>query len=251
MDLYPTTQLHALFLPCSCSSAQRYLSHRSAQHALPYSGNTSARIIISQLEISLPDQKNVQLKNVLLPRKGFQAELKQSQANLSPTTLNPPNLQLSKISTVTLMFPWQKTFHLPVVMTYKFNIINNGDLNSPARATPQLYISTSTTPPPDLHSSLEETDSSALRLKSTFPNEVIYLEIPVETNTTTHEPWSLPRHPHTHWLLLQNLPRLLVWAGDDHTGHWSKANLCSNCRNLGWEDSSHLKGPLYFLEIPD
>lgn len=74
-----------------------------------------------------------------------------------------------------------------------FNIINNCDLNSPAGVTPQLYISTSTTSPADLHSSLEEIGSSALRLKSTFPNEVIYLEVPGETNTTTHEPWSLPR----------------------------------------------------------
>lgn len=95
-----------------------------------------------------------------------------------------------------------------------FNIINNADLNTPAMNT-QLYIETSTTSPPDLHSSLEELASSAPRLKSTLPNGVIYLEVPGESNTispVTAKGGSVDCDPHIPWLLLQSPPRLLGWG---------------------------------------
>lgn len=138
------TQVHALFL--FCSSAQRYLPHRSAQHALLYSGNTIARIIISQLDVSLADCKRYS-KKCHITSQSFSGRIKTKPNKPKPHNTSPLQTHSSsKISSVFLMLMWQEWFHSPAVRIYMtlFNVLNNSDLNFPTKVTPQQHMTRST-----------------------------------------------------------------------------------------------------------
>lgn len=97
-NLCSTTEAHALFSPCSCSSARKYLSHRSAQQALLYSVNTTARIIIRQSDVSLADCKRYS-RNCHTSSQRFPSRSTPNPNKLKPHNNFPlPAHNLSKIS---------------------------------------------------------------------------------------------------------------------------------------------------------
>lgn len=140
----------------------------------------------------------------------FQTESKQIQANLGSTNLNPPNLQLSK-SALLPSCSHDKTTSM--VMSYMFNIINNGDLDAPATLSctfkhPQPHLQTCT--PAWRRLPAQPQGSKALCQMGLFTWR--YQGSPTQSALVTAKGGSVDCDPHIHWLLLQSLPRLLGWG---------------------------------------
>lgn len=119
VNLCSTTEAHALFPPCSCASARKYLSHRSAQQALLYSGNTTARIIIRQSDISSADCKR-DSRNCHTTSQSFPSRITTNPNKRKPHNNSPLQAHnLSQISCFpdahtarTLLLWWQGFTHL-------------------------------------------------------------------------------------------------------------------------------------------